>query len=438
LNNKMVEPTFLVGLAVVFLFILVIILRSSSSDSVEKKEKIKKQPAVKEKKQNKGPKRNSLKKDKRPAEVKEWTGIDTAARDAQEMLEFLKGKDPAELAKHQNNQTKQQDKKKLQGKKAKSEESQSSEDSANEVVNEEGFSVITNKKPKSPNEKKKKPKKDGEKKEKGDKKNQSKVFYKDDADKTEQKNENKKNRSQRKPRSEGENADAGTERRKKPEGEEQPKRERKERSDGEKRERKERPEGERRERKRERSEGEEGERPKRQQQQRKAPPTVPPNVKYEQADLDDILNSITQDYKPKPKVHRVASVFSKIPRNIILTIFSKLEARNLLALSEVNHYFIVITRTDFLWKDLLLEDFAVRDLGKYRNFRAAYRGEYKKRKLAAKKKKAQEVKDIPQDDAKDTEKPTESKGKKERKPANEEGAAEQPAPTKEQEKTEDQ
>jgi len=415
---QMVEPTFLVGLAIVFLFLLVVILRNSGSDSGEsKKDKQKRQP-TKEKKQ-KVPKRNSLKKEKRPVEVKQWTGIDTAAKDAQEMLEFLKGKDPIEIAKLHVNQTKQQNKKK-QGKKPKTDESQSSEDSTNdEVINEEGFSVIT-KKQKSPNppstEKKKKQKKDNSK---------NKAFFKDEVEKGQE----KENRNSKRKAKSADNSDAGVERRKKqPEGDQQqqqqPKGEKKERQEGEKRERK--------ERKRERSEGEEGEKQKR--QYRKPPPTVPPNVKYEQADLDDILNSITQDYKPKPKTHRIPTVFSKIPRNIILTFVSKLEAKDLLSLSEVNHYFIAITRTDFLWKDLLLNDFGIRDLGKFRNFRSAYRGEYKRRKLAAKKKKVQETKEIlPQDDAKDTEKP---KTKQEKKSANE--AVEQAAPTKEQEKTEDQ
>jgi len=434
----MVEPTFLVGLGIVFFFILLIILRNTSSDSgVEQKRERQKKQIGKEKKPKGIKKNNAVKKEKRvPDEIKEWTGVDTAAKDAQDMLEFLKGKDPIEIAKLHNIQVKQQNKKKQQQGK-KNEESHSSEDSNEVITNEEGFSVITNKKPKSPKEednKKKQQKKDGEKREK---KFKNKTFYKDDADKSEQKkNENKKknnNRFQRKTKSEGEDVDA--EGKKKPledNNDEQQHEGKEEKVDGgEKRERK--------ERKRERSEGEEGqERPKRQLQQRKAPPTVPPNVKYEEADLNDILNSITQDYKPKPKVHRITTLFSKIPRNMVLAIVSRLEACDLLALSEVNHYFIAITRTDFLWKDLLLKDFGIRDLGKYRNFRAAYRGEHNRKKMVAKKKKSLETtkESIPQDDAKDTEKPNQSKGKKEKKPANEDVVEEQPI--KEQEKLEDQ
>jgi len=92
----------LVGLAVVFLFLLVVILRSSSSNNAAKEQvkREKKQKPIKERK-TKGPKKNALKKERRPNEVREWSGVDTAAKDAQEMLEFLKGKDPTELAKHQ-------------------------------------------------------------------------------------------------------------------------------------------------------------------------------------------------------------------------------------------------------------------------------------------------------------------------------------------------
>jgi hypothetical protein len=139
----MVEPAFLAVLAIAFLVVLALILRSGGNNTQPVKEKPKRQP-VKEKK-GKGPKRNALKKDKRPEEVKEWTGVDTAAKDAQEMLEFLKGRDPVEIARLHAGQAKQPKKKGANTKKAKDEAPQPS---AVDVV-PEGFSVFTNKKPKA-------------------------------------------------------------------------------------------------------------------------------------------------------------------------------------------------------------------------------------------------------------------------------------------------
>jgi len=106
-------------------------------------------------------------------------------------------------------------------------------------------------------------------------------------------------------------------------------------------------------------------------------------VKYEQADLDDILNSITQDFKP---VRRVSTVFSRIPRQLIVKILDKLGARDLAALSAVNRYFKNAARKEKLWKDLLLRDFGTRDTGNDRSFRNAYQVEYKKRKNPRKNK----------------------------------------------------
>jgi len=60
----------------------------------------------------------------------------------------------------------------------------------------------------------------------------------------------------------------------------------------------------------------------------------------------------------------------------------------LVALSAVNHYFNAIAKKDSLWKKLMLRDFGLRDEGKYRNFKLAYKGEYKKRKKLAAAKNA--------------------------------------------------
>jgi len=366
----------------------------------------KKQPA-KEKKP-KGPKKSALKKDKRPGEIKEWTGVDTAAKDAQEMLEFLKGKDPVEIAKQHVIQPKQQtsNKKKGNNKKPKEEaETLSSEDSASEIGVEEGFSLIA-KKPKAGN--KKKPKK-GENQENKDKDKASKMkwFFKEEEQKEAEKKAERKARREKKLLADGEVAPQGDrdqkprENRPKPPREEKdqnkPPKERKERK-----ERKEKPEGE--------------EQRKKEQPQRRGFPTAPPNVKYDEADLSDILDSITQDYdKPKPQTHRVATVFSRIPRTIVTSILSKLEARDLAALSEVNYYFSALARRDILWKDVLVRDFGIKDIGKYRSFRVAYKAEYKKKKQL-KKKKEKEV--VPQDESKDSEKLTKQKKKVDNSPPN--------------------
>jgi hypothetical protein len=387
----MVEPTFLVFLAVAFLLGLVLILRSTPApDNDKKKDKEKKPRGTPKKAPNKGPQKNSLKKDKRPVEVKEWTGVDSPARDAQEMLEFLKGKDPVELAKQHNQGKPGKKKQQQQAKKPKAEDS-ASEDSASDIAAEDGFLVIS----KKTVEKKKKQKKDDKKtedKEGSKASKKKKPFFKPAplAEGEAPPEEEKKPKRERKPFGDKVSSE-GESRRERPEGErkERPEGERKERPEGERRER---PEGEKRER-RERPDGE-------RRPQRKPLPTVAPNVKYEEADLTDILDSITQDYKPKLQVNRISTIFSKIPRKIVLSILSKLEVYDLVALSSVNHYFSGVARNESLWRDIVLRDFGIRETGKFRNFRAAYKAEYKKRKAAKKQKKDSAP---PTDDPKDVE-----------------------------------
>jgi len=417
----MVEAAFLAVLAIAFFVILIIILNSGNNTTqTPVKEKQKKQPA-KEKKP-KGPKKSALKKDKRPGEIKEWTGVDTAAKDAQEMLEFLKGKDPVEIAKQHVIQPKQQtsNKKKGNNKKPKEEvETLSSEDSASEVGIEEGFSLIA-KKPKTgkkPTSKKGENQENKDKDKDKDKSSKMKWFFKEEEQKEAERKAEKK--AERKARREKKIADGEIvvteegEKRKRPQGD----RDQKPRENRPKQPRDEKdpnkPPKERKERK-ERSEGEEPR--KKEQPQRRAFPTAPPNVKYDEADLSDILNSITQDYdKPKPQTHRVGTIFSKIPRSIVTSILSKLEASDLTALSEVNYYFSALARREIFWKDLLLRDFGIKDIGKYRSFRVGYKAEYKKRKQQ-KKKKEKEI--VPQDESKDSEKPTKQKKKVENSPPN--------------------
>jgi len=355
----MVEPIFLVLGAVVFVILLVFILRSASQQDGTPKDKKKSKQQVQQQKLKQKRGRTSLRKNERPAEVQEWVGIDTPAKDSQEMLEFLKGKDPVHLAKHQAAAAKQGKKKE----KKPLEEVQSSEESASEDIPTEGWEDVVKKKPvekkKKTNKKKATPVEEA-------KPAAPKPFHRVlGPDGQPIKDEKKENR-------------------KKGEGERKPQEPRADRPEGEKRERKERQpreggekQGEKREREN-REAGSDADKPPKKEVRR--PITSPPNVKQEDIpDLNDMLNSITQGFKPKPQIRRVSSAFSKLDRVHVTQILSKLEARDLVALSAVNHYFMGVARRDVLWKDLLLRDFGLRDFGKARNARAAYKAEYKKK-----------------------------------------------------------
>jgi len=388
----MVEPTFLAISAVVFFIILVLILRNGASEEKKPSKKDRKSKPVPQKIKQKKP-RTSLKKSDRPVEPTEWE-VEGAGRDAQDVLEFLKGKDPSELAKQHGQGTKQGKKK---GKKAKEEALESDESGGDSVASDEGFEEVKKKVVIDKKKKKKEPKKKVE--EPANKDKSKKPYFKPlkpEEGGPEVKEEQRKGKRERRIPVEGAEEGAA-ERRGRPEGE---RGERKPRPEGERRERKPRPEGEL-------------ERPIRR------PVTSPPNVKYEEADLNDILNSITQDYQSKPQARRIPSVFSKIPRTVVVKIISKLEARDLISLSEVNHYFVGVARKNSFWKDLYSRDFGLKDTGKERNFRAAYRAEYKKRKNM-RKSKEQGV-GAPQGEEKDT-KPKPKAVKKE-EPATEQTAA---------------
>jgi len=397
----MVEPTFLAISAVVFFIILVLILRNGASGEHKPPKKDRKSKPVPQKIKQKKP-RTSLKKGDRPVEPTEWE-VEGAGRDAQDVLEFLKGKDPNELAKQHGQGTKQGKKK---AKKAREEALESDESGGDSVASDEGFEEV---KKKVVIDKKNKKKKDTKKKVEEPKDKSKKPYFKPlkpEEGGPEVKEEQRKGKRERRIPVEGAEEGAPAERRGRPEGE--------------KRERKPRPEGERRERK-PRLEGEGVERPVRR------PITSPPNVKYEEeADLNDILNSITQDFQSKPPVRRLPSVFSKIPRTVVVKILYKLEARDLISLSKVNHYFVGVARKNSFWRDLYLRDFGLKDTGKERNFRAAYRAEYKRRKNIRKKEEGFGA--PPQGEEKDT-KPKPKVVKKEVK--KEEPATEQTAAQKE-------
>jgi hypothetical protein len=373
----MVDPTFLVIGAAIFFIVLILILRSGAKEeplkpTLSKKDKQKqKQQLAKQQKPKKG--RSALKKSERSGIASEWQVVDSAAKDATEVLEFLKGKDPNELAKQQAGPTKQAAKRK--GKKAK-EEVQSSEDSATDDGSLEGFEQV---KKKAPADKKKKKK---EKKQEEVKDIAPKPYFRPlNPDGTPIKEEKPK-KGERKPRVDGHRPRIPREG-----GDAEGQGERKPRPEGERRERKPRPEGEQREGEEERKPREP--RPPKEPREVRRPITSPPNVKYEEADLNDILNSITEDYKSKPKPPRepresrtsarASSLFSKIQRNVLIQLLGKLEARDLVALSGVNHHLLFAARKDSLWKELLFRDFGVKDLRQTKSFRVAYIVEYKKK-----------------------------------------------------------
>jgi len=381
----MVDSTFLAIGAAVFVAILIFILRNNAKEEPQKpsrrdrqKQQPKQQPLPKEKKPKKAPRKGT-----KNATPSEWDVVDNAKEDAKEMLEFLKGKDPSELAKANKASAPKQAavNKKKQAKKAK-EEASSSDDSASEGVTQDGFEqvkkkVVTDKK------KTKKDKKVDEGKQAPTP--VAKPYFRAlNPDGTPVKEE-KPQKGERRPRREGDAPFQG---------------ERKPRVEGEIRERKPRPEGEQRERKEGDNDKPREPRPPREPREPKEarrPITSPPNVKYEEADMDDILDSITQVYKPKPKIARVSSVFSKFERDLVLKICAKLEARDLARLSRVNHYFLGVARKESLWRELLVRDFALKDTFKLKSCRQAYKAEYKKKH---KKPKADAA--VPQGEQKDT------------------------------------
>jgi len=336
------ESQILLILGLAFVAALGFILKQSNSvDIKETKDRASRKAAKPVK-----PKRSSQKKgQKKGAEVSEWVGVDTAAKDAQDMLEFLKGRDPKEISKHLKAQNPVKKAKApvqppvQQSKKGKNQQKQEvqSDDSSSDVV-EEGFSLIEKKAPKPKKEKK-------AKEEKEEKQKFQKAFFKDEEEarqaERKAKQEERKNRppgekKERKPRepkaekSEGEEDSSANE--------ESPKK-----SNRPPRERRERPEGE--------------------QKERPVRAIVAPNVpKYEAADINDILNNITKDFKKKPQ--REVTLFSKIPREIVTEkILIHLNAKDLVSLERVNKYFRSTAKKDSLWKNLYVKEFGSNVVG---------------------------------------------------------------------------
>lgn len=406
----MVDPTILAIGAVTFLLVLVLILRNGAKEEPQKpskKDKKQKQLQAKQQKPKKG--RTALKKNERGGIPSEWqVVVDSAARDASEVLEFLKGKDPNEIAKQQGAATKPVSKKKGSNKKTK-DEVQSSEDSATDDGSFEGFEEV---KKKAPAEKKKKKK---EKKQEEAKEHSKPYFKLLNPDGTPMKDEKPKRGEKKSRKSDGDAPQAEGPQK---EGE---KREKKSKSDGEKREPRERKEGEA-ERKREPKPPREPREPRepkpprepreprapREPRDDRRPVTSPPNVAHgEQADIDEILNTITMDYNQKPKKQptpasttpRESTVFSKIERKLVKKILGYLSVRDLLAVSAVNHHLYATAHVDELWRSLCLRDLAIKHKDhKHRFFRLLYIEEYRKKGRKTKKDDAT----IPQGEEKDT------------------------------------
>jgi len=412
----MVEANFLAVVVGVFLVILVVILRSGSSGETKTAKNQREKPNKPQKAKKGNSKRPNKRLNENPLAFTPYHGTSANENDAKEILEFLKGKDPNEAAKQYTNQQKQQKQNQNQNqnqgnkkRRAKNEPTSSEETLAK--GSDEGFTVIKKEK-----KQKDKAKKENEGEEKQEKKGKRpKFFYKAgiyDADTKDQRGRGRKKRKQ-----DDQTGDSAA-KEEQPEGEPTKKRQDKAQNDGESEENK--PKREKRERKEgEKSSESDG---SGREKKREGPPPArraftasAPNVKYEQAPLDDILQSISTSYQPKSKGVRYKTAFSQLSRTLVLDILHKLEAKDIVALSRVNHYFNNITRREDIWEALAKRDFGIKELGKYRNFRAAYKGEYIKRRSQKRKeekdKKRKEAKkeDIPLDDVKD------KKGRKEEK-----------------------
>jgi len=357
------QVVLIIGLA--FVAALGFILRQANTPAPQKqiKEKPVRQPKVQKTKKQPAQKKSQ----KKGSQVTEWVGVDSATKDAQDMLEFLKGRDPKEISKvlkSQNPKPKAQPQPQApvvqNSKKGKNQKQQAQNDSNNEAA-EEGFSVIQKKAPKQKKEKKGKQPKEEEKDE--GRSPRVKSFFKADEEKIQKEKKERAEayaKGERPPR-------VKRERREKKEGEEESASE----SDSgaekprQKRERREKPEGE------------QSERPPR--------TIVAPNVpKYELPDINDMLNSITQNYKatpknatpppPRTKKERESSLFSKIPRSIVMQrILPYLTVKELVCLSQVNQYFQNAAKKDSLWKTFYVKEFGTENIEGVTSFLKEYR-----------------------------------------------------------------
>jgi hypothetical protein len=343
------EPAILAVGALLFFVLLVAILRSGGSSEDHRSQRRTTQQPAKKKKPSK---KNSKKRREDLSMPEEWEvdendGVD---KERKEVMEFLKAAErPRTTSRPKANARK---------------DIASSDDSGVDVP--EGFEVVSDRKKKPVvDSKKKKSKKNKSEAEESknfsvEKKKNPDTFYKPaPGSKEALELEKQKEKRKRKPKSEGD-FEAGEKRKQQPEGEVEQPREKKKRDSSSFEDK---PRREPREKKEPRP-------PK------PRPVTSPPNVKYEEAELSDILNAFTKEYKARRK----PTGFSSIPRTIVISILAKLECRDLVALSEINHFFMNAARKDSLWKDLLFKDFGLRETGKTRNWRGAYKAEYLRRR----------------------------------------------------------
>lgn len=320
-----IEPTFLALGAIVFVVLLVFILRSAPSGAPEKPEKPKSRK-VKAKKEKK-PKKSSLKKNQRGDEPSEWD-VDES-NEEEEVLEFLKGKDAKVIAK----ELAKVEKRSRRGKTQKAaEEPEPAVVSESEDDTAEGYEVVARK----ASERKEKDEKASDDSPKEEKKKKKKPFFKPVPKTPEQIELEKKQRE--------EEREANREARRK----------------------------EAEERRRENAEETTHiDRPRRTFAEVE-------HIKYEEASVDDILNSITQSYKPTSPVPRHPSIFTRLKRTLVHEILSYLDAKDLVALSRVNQYFKASAREESLWEALCKRQFQLKGKGKARTWRAAYRAEHRK------------------------------------------------------------
>jgi len=136
----------------------------------------------------------------------------------------------------------------------------------------------------------------------------------------------------------------------------------------------------RRQRQAEDGNGEEGEQRERKPRGPKIPSfdEVNRTVKYEAADIGDILSSIGASYKPTVTT-RYPSVFSKIQRGLMLRkILAYLSAADLCHLAAVNNFFSSAVKMDALWQALYARDFGKKEKSpQHKTWRNAYRAAVK-------------------------------------------------------------
>jgi hypothetical protein len=377
------QSSFFVGGAIVFFVLLAIIIFGSRGSSVptkapkEKKKTQKKEKAAKPKSETVPlKKRTASKKSERVAEpVKKKFVVDTT-NEANEVLEFLKGKDKAviaqELALEEQKAAKQKgavqkvddtfvqpsrlisDKEakaflavKPKAKKAKAEETEETTEEASPSPETKG-------------------------------KKGSKKFYKLDASEEAARKKKKEDYEERQAAKKRREENGGIDPLETPE-----QRAEKKRSWREKREDETDEEHQERIKPRKQRTAEDGTEEEKKPRGPKIPTfeEVDRAVKYEAADIGDLLSSIGASYKPTsatgPKVapsKRYSSVFSNVTRENIRKILNNLSAADLCHLASVNHFFSSLVRNDDLWQALYVKDFGKKDKSaQHRTWRAAYR-----------------------------------------------------------------